>query len=161
MYTQTKDQPAFMITGNIMHNYTASNEEAHIQFLHISQSDEVQLQSLINNLWFFYSLKYINTSDEEDDFFASISQKAPDLLFDFLVADLRTTSPLKQGRKEKLIELLKRHKRPLISISSENVFKSYDENKNWLHISAPINLLIKNAPEIKDTIANYWFNLPY
>lgn len=149
-----------MITGNIMHNFTASNEEAHIQFLHISQNDEQQLQSLLNNLWFFYSLKHINTQDEEDLLFDKLSQKEPDLLFDFLVADLRTSSPFKQERKEKLIELLKRHRRPLISISSENNFNCDDENKNWLHISAPTNLLIKNAADIKDTIANYWFNLP-
>lgn len=150
-----------MITGNIMHNSGASNDEAHIQFLHISQNDEQQLQSLLNKLWFFYSLKYINASDEENLLFDKLSQKEPDLLFDFLVADLRTTSPFKQERKEKLIELLKRHRRPLISISSENNLKCDDENKNWLHISAPVDVLIKNAADIKDTIANYWFNLPY
>ena len=144
-----------------MHNSGTSNDEVHIQFLHISQNDEQQLQSLLNKLWFFYSLKYINASDEENLLFDKLSQKEPDLLFDFLVADLRTTSPFKQERKEKLIELLKRHRRPLISISSENNFKCDDENKNWIDISAPVDVLIKNAADIKDTIANYWFNQPY
>ena len=92
-----------------MHNSGTSNDEVHIQVLHISQNDEQQLQSLLNKLWFFYSLKYINASDEENLLFDKLSQKEPDLLFDFLVADLRTTSPFKQERKEKLIELLKRH----------------------------------------------------
>ena len=149
-----------MLTGNMMDNITASREEAQIQFLHISKNDEQQLQHLVYNLWFFHSLKYINSPAEEDLFFNNLSQNKTDILFDFLIADLRSSSPFKQERKEQLFHLLKTHRRPLISISSDNILKCVDENKHWLHISAPIFLLTKNAAEIKDQIANYWFNLP-
>ena len=144
-----------------MDNNTTSNEdEAHIQLLHITRNDEQQLRQLLNSIWFFYSVKQCNTPIEEDQFFDNLNKRKPDHLFDILIADFRSNSPFTQSRKENLFHLLKKHQRPLISLSEEPFLKCDEENKNWIHISAPVNLLTKNAVDIKDKIANYWFNLP-
>ena len=143
-----------------MDNNTTCREEAHIQLLHITLNDEQQLRQLLNSIWFFYSVKQCNTPSEEEQFFDNLNKKKPDHLFDILIADFRPNSPFTQTRKDNLFYLLKKHQRPLISISEEPFLNCDEENKNWIHISAPVNLLTKKAGDIKDRIANYWFNLP-
>ena len=143
-----------------MNNHSSTNEEAHIQLLHITKNDEQKLYYLINKLWFFYSIKHTSNQEQEEELLRKLGVKNPDNLFDIIIADMRPSSPFKQEHKEQLFNLLKEHQRPLISISSENNFKCDDHDPHWLHITLPISQISKLAPEVKDAIANYWFSVP-
>lgn len=143
-----------------MNNHSSTNEEAHIQLLHITKNDEQKLYYLINKLWFFYSIKHTSNQEQEEELLRKLGVKNPDNLFDIIIADLRPSSPFKQEHKEQLFNLLKEHQRPLISISSENNFTCDDHDPHWLHITLPISQIGKLAPEVKDAIANYWFSVP-
>jgi|GEM_PF-3846378 len=149
-----------MTSGQQTDDFTSSREEAHIQLLHVTNSDEQKLHYLINKLWFFYSIKHISTMDQEAELLGKLNTKKPENLFDIIIADLRPNSPFKQDHKELLFNRLKAHQRPLISLSSDNEYNCDDQNLNWLHITLPIQQLNKYAPEIKDSIANFWFSLP-
>jgi hypothetical protein len=149
-----------MIAGKQMNDYSSEKEEAHIQLLHVTNNDEQKLHYLINKLWFFYSLKHVSTQDQEAELLGKLSAEKPENLFDIIIADFRPSSLFKQENKELLFNRLKEHQRPLISISSDNEYVCDDHNPNWLHITLPLQKINKYAPEIKDSIANFWFCLP-
>jgi hypothetical protein len=149
-----------MTAGKQMDNNSSAREEAHIQLLHVTSNDEQKLHYLINKLWFFYSLKHISNQDQEAELLGKLSTEKPENLFDIIIADLRPSSPFKQENRDLLFSRLKEHQRPLISISSDDNYTCDDHNPNWLHITLPTHQINKYAPEIKDSIANFWFCLP-
>lgn len=143
-----------------MNTDTYENSEAHIQLLHIQQTEDLKLTKLIDRIWFFYELKKTNTKEEEEKLFQTFNNKSLDINCDILFTDLTPTSPLTRERQQQLIDFLRYNRCPLISLNEKSDMQVHDQDPNWLHIELPKNQLDKHLDEANNIIANFWFNLP-
>lgn len=143
-----------------MENSKADLEQGFIKLLHIPLDELPRLTRVINRIWFFYELKAINSDAKEDAFFQNLPHMEEANLFDILITDFRHGSPLSQERKIRLIDFLKKHRCPLISLSHNQNLDYDDSDPNWLHISVPVESIEDHIDEINNIVANFWFCLP-
>lgn len=143
-----------------MEDQNNSLDETHIHLLHITANDQNSIKLLLNKLCFFYTIEKTNSKDEERKLFNKLACIRPENIFDIIIADLRSSSPIEQEQKESLFALMRHHRRPIISIAKNETFICNDTDPNLLHITIPTSQMEKHTMQIKDAIANYWFNTP-
>ena len=143
-----------------MYEKTAVPEEAKIHFLHIPPPAHEGLRRIINRIWFFYKIEYIESAQTTENLIKTYQHPHTSPVIDLVFADFRAESELTSDQISELISSLHQIRTPLISLADIPQIQIYDQNKNWLHISLPPHQLNKNLNEITNSITNFWFCLP-
>lgn len=142
-------------------DYTkATPDEACIQLLNVKQQNIETLRRIFNRLWLIYDLKTAEGYADEETVINVLARENAWQLIDLCVADLSAPNFMIKERHGKIVELLKKARIPLITLTDDNKFYSDSADPNWLHIQMPTKNLVHYIDIVNDEIANFWFELP-
>ena len=136
-------------------------DQAEIQFLYISIPNQQRLSRIVNRCWFCSHISTVSNHEEEITFFKSLpTRQQNNQMFDAVFADFTEETQLPVERQVELIDFLRAHRRPLITLTSVSRFFALADGTSWLHLSLPVADLEHQTEAVNDAITNFWFNLP-
>lgn len=136
-------------------------DQAEILFLYINERHHAEIMRIVNRCWFGSHVNIVSTTQEEQDFFASLpARQQNNQMFDAVFTDFTSETRLPVQRQLELIDFLRSCRRPLITLASSESLFAHSDGPNWIHLSLPAADPASHADNVRDAITNFWFNLP-